>query len=154
MGNGKCKSHSGASFSKCGIQLTVIDRQPPISLPTPPFDLSPLHQTHTVTPSFRGINGDFTHWREALAPKPPAHPTLSSSTTRAPGSLQNFVRGKGSYAPFLPGGLEAAAKVEEDEGEDEDEDEEVGWKTRAPGMKRGAKLDGGQIIPLKTKCRC
>ncbi|OWZ36171.1 antiviral helicase SKI2 [Cryptococcus neoformans var. grubii Br795] len=125
-----------------GHELGQWQVQPPISLPTPPFDLSPLHQTHTVTPSFRGINGDFTHWREALAPKPPAHPTLSSSTTRAPGSLQNFVRGKGSYAPFLPGGLEAAAKVEEDEGEDEDEDEEVGWKTRAPGMKRGAKLDG------------
>ncbi|KIR81186.1 antiviral helicase SKI2 [Cryptococcus gattii EJB2] len=127
-----------------GHELGYWQVQPPISLPTPHLTLSPLYQTHTVAPSFRGINGEFTHWREALAPKPPAHPTLSSSTTRAPGSLQNFVRGKGSYAPFLPGGLESAAKLEEyeDEDEDEDEDEEVGWKTRAPGMKRGAKLDG------------
>ncbi|WVF73142.1 hypothetical protein IAT40_007961 [Kwoniella sp. CBS 6097] len=123
-----------------GPELSRWQVQPPVDLPLPPLTLSPLYQTHTVTPAFRGIDGEFTHWREGLAPKPPAHPTLSSSTTRAPGSLQNFVRGKGSYAPFLPGGLEAAAKPEEEEAPEEEEEE--GWKTRAPGMRRGVQLEG------------
>ncbi|WVQ67181.1 uncharacterized protein L199_005376 [Kwoniella botswanensis] len=125
-----------------GDELWRWQVQPPVDLPIPPLTLRPLYQTHTVTPSYKGIDGTFTHWREGLAPKPPAHPTLSSSTTRAPGSLQNFVRGKGSYAPFLPGGLEAAAKPEEEENEQEEEEEDEGWKTRAPGMRRGIKLEG------------
>ncbi|WWC91541.1 uncharacterized protein L201_006487 [Kwoniella dendrophila CBS 6074] len=126
-----------------GDELWRWQVQPPVELPIPPLTLKPLHQTHTVTPSFKGIDGEFTHWREGLAPKPPAHPTLSSSTTRAPGNLQNFVRGKGNYVPFLPGGLETAAKPEEEEGEEENQDdEEDGWKTRAPGLRRGVKLEG------------
>ncbi|WVQ84888.1 hypothetical protein IAT38_007051 [Cryptococcus sp. DSM 104549] len=126
-----------------GSDLGRWQVQPSVDLPIPPLTLQPLPQTHNVTPSFRGIDGVFTHWRESLAPKPPAHPALSSSTTRAPGSLQNFVRGKGSYAPFLPGGLEEAAKVEVNEDEEaEDEEEEEGWKTRAPGFKRGVELEG------------
>ncbi|KAK8853069.1 hypothetical protein IAR55_003770 [Kwoniella newhampshirensis] len=129
------------SFDKSDLWRWQI--QPKVELPLPPLTLSPLHQTHTVTPAFRGIDGTFTHWREALAPKPPAHPNLSSSTTRAPGSLQNFVRGKGSYAPFTPGGLDTAAKAEDAEEEEEaEDDEEIGWKTRAPGLKRGVKLEG------------
>ncbi|KAK4685405.1 antiviral helicase SKI2, partial [Tremellales sp. Uapishka_1] len=114
--------------------------QAPISLPLPALTLRPLPQTHTVTPNFKGIDGTFTHWREALAPKTPAHPALSSSTTRAPGSVQNFVRGKGSYSPFLPGGLEP--EVQKEEPDEEEEEDETGWKTRAPGLRRGMKLDG------------
>lgn len=100
-----------------------------------------------MSPALKGIDGTFAHWREALAPKPPAHPALSSSTSRAPGSLQNFVRGKNSYAPFLPGGLEPTATKDEEEQEDEqeEEEEEEGWKTRAPGLRRGVKLDGGML---------
>jgi len=96
-------------------------------------------------PNTRGLESTFVGWREALAPKPPAHPALSSSTTRAPGSLQNFVRGKGNYAPFLPGGLEPEVALEKtDEDDEEEEEEEDGWKTRAPGMKRGVQLQGGE----------
>ncbi|WRT70395.1 uncharacterized protein IL334_007393 [Kwoniella shivajii] len=124
-----------------GDELWRWQVQPHVDLPIPPLTLEPLHQTHTVTPAFKGIDGEFTHWREGLAPKPPAHPTLSSSTTRAPGSSQNFVRGKGTYAPFQPGGLEEAAKPEETEDEHQEEEEE-GWKTKAPGMRRGLKLEG------------
>ncbi|WVO12427.1 hypothetical protein L204_100026 [Cryptococcus depauperatus] len=120
--------------------LALWQVQPPVELPIPHLALTPLYQTHSVVPSFKGLSQDFTGWREALAPKPPAHPALSSSTTRAPGPLQNFVRGKGSYAPFNPGGLDAAARVEESE--EETIDEEDGWKTRAPGMPRGLKLEG------------
>jgi antiviral helicase SKI2 len=108
----------------------------------PPLTIQPLSQTHTILPTTKGLSGTFVSWREALAPKPPAHPTLSSSTSRAPGSIQNFVRGKGSYAPFAPGGLETAAKPDEDD-EEEEVDDEGGWKSRAPGLKRGLKLDGG-----------
>lgn len=55
------------------------------------------------------------------------------------------MRGKGSYAPFLPGGLEAAAiKDEEGDEEEDEEEEEDGWKTRAPGLRRGVKLDGAE----------
>nr|XP_019010148.1 antiviral helicase SKI2 [Kwoniella pini CBS 10737]OCF48929.1 antiviral helicase SKI2 [Kwoniella pini CBS 10737] len=125
-----------------GEELWRWQVQPTVELPIPALTLKPLHQTHTVTPSYRGIDGTFTHWRESLAPKPPAHPALSSSTTRAPGSLQNFVRGKGSYSPFLPGGLEAAATPEENDEQEEPEEEEEGWKTRAPGLRRGIQLEG------------
>jgi antiviral helicase SKI2 len=122
--------------------------QAPIELPLPPLTLAPLLATHTILPTTRGIDGTFTRWREALAPRPPAHPTLSSSTSRAFGDIKNFVRGKGSYAPFTPGGLEAAATVatdgDDEEGEEEEEEEEEGWKTRAPGLKRGLKLEGGE----------
>jgi antiviral helicase SKI2 len=120
--------------------------QAPINLPLPRLILTPLPATHTILPTTRGIDRTFTHWREALAPRPPAHPTLSSSTTRAFGDVKNFVRGKGSYAPFKPGGLEAAATTatdQEDDESDEEDEEEGMWKTRAPGLKRGVKLDGG-----------
>lgn len=122
------------------------DRQTDIDLPIPPLTLAPLPATHTILPLSRGIDGEFSTWREALAPKPPAHPALSSSTTRAPGSSKNFVRGKGSYAPFTPGGLEEAASVpkEDEDAEEADEEEEEGWKTRAPGLKRGVQLSGGK----------
>lgn len=119
--------------------------QVPLStqVPIPPLTLQPLPQTHMVAPTFRGIDGTFTHWREALAPKPPLHPNLSSSMMREPGALKNFVRGKSTNAPFLPGGLEPAVTFEEAE-EEELEDEE-GWKTRAPGLKRGVKFEGGEF---------
>lgn len=115
--------------------------QSAVNLPVPPLTLSPFPATHQILPTHRGINGDFTHWRPALAPRPPAHPALSSATDRAFGDSKNFVRGKGSYAPFLPGGLEATAIVDEPEEEEEEED---GWKTRAPGLRRGVKLEGAE----------
>lgn len=120
------------------------NRQSPIDLPLPPFTFSPLPPTHQILPSTKGINGTFTRWRSALAPRPPAHPALSSSVNRAFGDSKNFVRGKGSYAPFLPGGLEPTAVEPEANGdeEEEEEEEEEGWKTRAPGLRRGVKLDG------------
>lgn len=167
--NGKCKSSINSSEHPClymkspswlcnllaFIQVNIdvysaefgllTDISPtPIALPPPPFTFAPLPATHTVAPSFRGLDHTFTGWREAFAPRQPAHPALSSSTTRAPGSLQNFVRGKGSYAPFLPGGLEPDTTLNKHEEEEIEEEEEDGWKTRAPGLKRGAKLSGGE----------
>lgn len=126
-----------------GKELTV--RQSPITLPLPPLRLTPLPATHTVLPLSRGIEGTFSKWREAIAPKPPAHPALSSSTTRAPGSSKNFVRGKGSYAPFLPGGLDEKEDLVPEQ-EEEEVEEEDGWKTRAPGLKRGVQLSGGMSL--------
>ncbi|BEJ13916.1 hypothetical protein CspHIS471_0310900 [Cutaneotrichosporon sp. HIS471] len=111
----------------------------PTQVPLPPLTLTPLPATHTVAPTFRGIDGTFTRWRDALAPKQTLHPNLSSSMQREPGALKNFVRGKSTNAPFLPGGLEPAVTFEEVE---EDLPEEEGWKTRAPGFKRGLQLDG------------
>ena len=81
--------------------------------------------------------------------------------------MKNFVRGKGNYAPFLPGGLEPelapGQRVEEngmEEEEEELEDEDEGWKTRAPGLRRGVKLSGGECLPKvmleyadRTGCR-
>ena len=69
-----------------------------------------------------------------------------------------FVRGKGNYVPFRPGGLDDTAFADgiEGEGEEETEEERVRreveeeeamgktWKTIAPGMRRGLKLDGGE----------
>ncbi|RXK39428.1 antiviral helicase SKI2 [Tremella mesenterica] len=124
--------------------------QPPIDLPLPRLTLTPSHQTHSILPTFKGLNSDFIQWRESLAPRPPAHPNLSSSSSRAPGKLENFVRGKGSYAPFLPGGLGGGdeyspKETPEEEGELEDEE---GWKTRAPGLKRGLKIEGAEEFLL------
>lgn len=110
----------------------------PVPLPSLPLDSRP--PTHIVAPSFRGIDGNFTRWRDALAPRPPAHPSLSSSMNREHAPAGNFVRGKSTNAPFLPGGLEPAITYEEAEEELEEED---GWKTRAPGFRRGVQLDGG-----------
>jgi antiviral helicase SKI2 len=63
---------------------------------------------------------------------------------REPGKASTFVRGKSTNAPFLPGGLEPAVSVEKLDAEDEDElEEEDGWKTRAPGLRRGVPLEGG-----------
>lgn len=61
--------------------------------------------------------------------------------------MKNFVRGKGNYAPFAPGGFEPEVeKADVDgDGKEVEEEEEEGWKTRAPGMRRGIKLDGGQL---------
>ncbi|KAL1412136.1 Antiviral helicase ski2 [Vanrija albida] len=120
----------------------------PTPLPAPKLKLEALPPTHTVTPTFRGIDGNFTHWREALAPKPPAHPSLSSSMQRSAAPLQNLVRGKSTNAPFLPGGLEPAVTYEEAEHEIEEavEEDEDGWKTRAPGLRRGVKLDGADAF--------
>lgn len=68
-----------------------------------------------------------------------------------------FVRGKGNYVPFKPGGLDDDAFKEGETGEEEteeerarrelEEEEAMGktWKTIAPGMKRGLKLDGGMF---------
>ncbi len=72
----------------------------------------------------------------------------------------SFVRGKGSYFPFTPGGLDPVAfddlesdrlvhTLEGDEynpdnvhDEEEEENETTTWKYLAPGMKRGLKLSG------------
>jgi antiviral helicase SKI2 len=118
----------------------------PVSLPA--LSLSPLPATHTLAPTFRGIDGNFTHWRDALAPRP-APPSLSSSMARDPASLSSFVRGKSTNAPFLPGGLEAPAEEELEELPEED-----GWKTRAPGMRRGVPLDGGgfEVVDIANPC--
>jgi antiviral helicase SKI2 len=70
----------------------------------------------------------------------------------------SFVRGKGSYVPFTPGGLDPVAfdDVDEDrlfntlEGhhqdgqplQDHEEEDGSSWKHIAPGMRRGLKLSG------------
>lgn len=43
----------------------------------------------------------------------------------------------------------------EGEGEQEEEEED-GWKTRAPGLKRGVQLSGGThpMIPSLRACNC
>ena len=134
---------SGGSTEKTWLTI----RQAPIELPIPPLPLSPFPATHQILPTHTGIDGTFSHWRPALAPRPPAHPALSSSASRAFGDSKNFVRGKGSYAPFMPGGLNAVAiqvAAENGDDEDEEEEEEDGWKTRAPGLRRGVQLDGAE----------
>lgn len=52
------------------------------------------------------------------------------------------MRGKSSNLPFLPGGLEPDSLALELAGEEEEEEEEVvGWRMRAPGLKRGLVFD-------------
>lgn len=65
----------------------------------------------------------------------------STAIDRAPGPSKNFVRGKSSYVPFWPGGLEALLP------EVEDEDgvvEPKGLRTVAPGLSRGLRLPGDE----------
>jgi antiviral helicase SKI2 len=91
----------------------------------------------------------------------PGAAPAGSGVVMAKGGGMNvsFVRGKGSYVPFTPGGLDNIAfdAIESDrlvhtlEGvthmdqvQEEKEEEEAGttWKYLAPGMKRGLKLSG------------
>lgn len=124
-----------------------------MDIPIPKPELDTLPPTHTVIPLLRGLDGVFAGWKETYAPPPAPAPTASGSTERKPGGMMTFVRGKGSYVPFKPGGLDEDAFVDEG-GEETDEErarreteeeEAMGkaWKTVAPGMKRGLKLDGG-----------
>jgi hypothetical protein len=41
---------------------------------------------------------------------------------------------------------------EEVEEEEEEEEEEEGWKTRAPGLKKGLKLEGGECTARVLPC--
>ncbi|KAJ9111455.1 hypothetical protein QFC19_001224 [Naganishia cerealis] len=132
-----------------------------VDVPLPQPELNTLPPTHTVIPLLRGLDGNFSGWKEIYAPPPAPPPTASASTERAPGGMMTFVRGKGNYVPFRPGGLDDDAFLGADSGgteEDgdteeneesrmrrEQEEEEVmgkTWKTIAPGFKRGLKLDG------------
>lgn len=136
-----------------------------MEVPLPKPELETLPPTHTVIPLLRGLDGNFSGWKEIYAPPPAPPPTASASTDRAPGSMMTFVRGKGNYVPFRPGGLDDDAFLGaadggagfdgDDDGEEseesrlrreQEEEEAMGktWKTIAPGFKRGLKLDGGR----------
>ncbi|KAJ9095673.1 hypothetical protein QFC21_005545 [Naganishia friedmannii] len=134
----------------------------PVEVPLPKPELETLPPTHTVIPLLRGLDGTFSGWKEIYAPPPAPPPTASASTERAPGSMMTFVRGKGNYVPFRPGGLDddaflgsgdAVGEIDGGAGEEseesrlrreQEEEEAMGktWKTIAPGFKRGLKLDG------------
>ncbi|KAI5454433.1 Antiviral helicase ski2 [Naganishia albida] len=126
----------------------------PVDIPIPKPELETLPATHTVIPLLRGLDGIFSGWKEIYAPPPAPAPTASGSTERKPGGMMTFVRGKGNYVPFRPGGLDEDAFKEGEVGEEESEEDRVRreleeeeamgktWKTIAPGMKRGLKLDG------------
>jgi antiviral helicase SKI2 len=132
-----------------------------VDIPIPKPELETLPPTHTVIPLLRGLDGTFSGWKEIYAPPPAPPPTASASTDRAPGGMMTFVRGKGNYVPFKPGGLDDDAFKDGETGEEETEEERVRreleeeeamgktWKTIAPGMKRGLKLDGGMSEPTR-----
>jgi antiviral helicase SKI2 len=130
----------------------------PVEIPVPKPELETLPPTHTVIPLLRGLDGTFAGWKEIYAPPPAPAPTASGSTDRKPGGMMTFVRGKGNYGPFRPGGLDDrafAGDVVDGDGEETDEQRAVrekeeeeamgkAWKTIAPGMRRGLNLDGGE----------
>lgn len=96
----------------------------------------------------------FTHWRASLTLKqvkaapPPATSIQSLSTTRTPTAQTSFVRGKSSNLPFLPGGLEPSTLALDEDEQSDTEDDLGGWRTRAPGLRRGLRfpdaVDGGK----------
>lgn len=145
----------------------------PITIAPPSLTLSPLPPTHTVIPTTTGLDARFTGWKQVIAPPPPPPPSASSSLTRAPGAAPagassasvtggtgmnvSFVRGKGSYVPFTPGGLDPvdydAVDAERlmqtlDGGVDgvddalDAEDDGSTWKHVIPGLRRGLTLTG------------
>ena len=140
------------------VLIEFPERLNPVEIPVPKPELETLPPTHTVIPMLRGLDGTFAGWKEIYAPPPAPPPTASGSTERKPGGMMTFVRGKGNYVPFRPGGLDDAAfdRDSEREGEEETEEEKARreleeeeamgktWKTIAPGMRRGLKLDGGE----------
>lgn len=142
--------------------------------PSPPtVSLEVFPRTHHAVPVTRGLDGDFVRWKEVIAPAPAQPPAASASLQRQPGVQSGvaglssnpagsgtrsgnlgitFVRGRGSYMPFRPGGLddgpqrpspaqESQDDFEEDAGTVSDiEQVQSTWRTTPPGFQRGLDL--------------
>ncbi|KAH9920208.1 antiviral helicase [Epithele typhae] len=85
-----------------------------------------------------GLQGRVTDYTEVANPRV-ATGLTSTALDRAPAPSRSFVRGKSSYIPFLPGGLDVLRKPVEEldfvEGSSQ-------LRTRAPGLSRGLRLPG------------
>ena len=84
----------------------------------------------------QGLSGTITGYSETVENVGKLRPETSSSFKRAPASKHAFVRGKGSYFPFLPGGVDVD-KSRDPAGLDSNIDLDVdnkGLFTRAPGL--------------------
>ncbi|RUP46090.1 hypothetical protein BC936DRAFT_147369 [Jimgerdemannia flammicorona] len=115
-------------------------------------DLSNLYYTELSRPRTtldiirRGARGEVAGYREVTVPDASLTAKNSTSLRRDPGSMADFVRGKGNFFPFAPGGLEsevmvAAADEVADMLAKEAEaglfDQNEGLLTVAPGFERG-----------------
>ncbi|KAI6136281.1 ATP-dependent RNA helicase [Pisolithus sp. B1] len=86
-----------------------------------------------------GLDGHVTGYVEVPNPRV-ATALTSSSMDRAPAPPATFVRGKSSYVPFKPGGLDdvfLSSKIEHLN--------EKGLRTVAPGLSRGLRLPGDEV---------
>ncbi|KZO92822.1 antiviral helicase [Calocera viscosa TUFC12733] len=109
----------------------------------------------TVTPSpapsrlefvRSGLEGRVTGYREIPISKEHATALTSTSMLRAPAPTTNFVRGKSSYVPFLPGGLDdILGDGVELQTVDVEEAAHAGLLTIPPGFSRGLRLPGEEI---------
>ncbi|KAI6153957.1 ATP-dependent RNA helicase [Pisolithus tinctorius] len=86
-----------------------------------------------------GLDGHVTGYVEAPNPRV-ATALTSSSMNRAPAPPANFVRGKSSYIPFQPGGLDDVLLSSKT-----GQPNERGLRTVAPGLSRGLRLPGDEV---------
>ncbi|EJU00146.1 antiviral helicase [Dacryopinax primogenitus] len=151
--------------SKVKLHQALEDRllQPKAKLPDHWLATYQLHWEHetsipsllTLAPSpapsrlefvRAGLEGRVTGYREIPISKQHATALTSTSLLRAPAPTTNFVRGKSSYVPFLPGGLDDilgdSANLQTVTA---DEASRVGLLTVPPGFTRGLRLPGEEI---------
>ncbi|KAI6031397.1 ATP-dependent RNA helicase [Pisolithus microcarpus] len=86
-----------------------------------------------------GLDGHVTGYVEVPNPRV-ATALTSSSMDRAPAPPAAFVRGKSSYVPFKPGGLDDVFLSSKTEHLNE-----RGLRTVAPGLSRGLRLPGDEV---------
>ncbi|RUS21214.1 antiviral helicase, partial [Endogone sp. FLAS-F59071] len=123
-------------------------------------DLSTLYHTESSRPRTtlefvrRGAEGEVVGYREVKIPDMSLTAKNSTSLRRDPGAIADFVRGKGNYFPFTPGGLESeimvvAAEDVANEAEAGLLDPNEGLLTVPPGFERGLIFDDkeDQIVP-------
>lgn len=141
--------------------------------PEPPaLLLDTLPRTHQAVPVTQGLDNCIIGWKEVIATAPALSASVSASLQRQPtiqtgisgsskqsvgsgprsGALgMTFVRGKGSYMPFRPGGLDEAPPASSADADDETQDEadsrlntqpsSSGWRTVARGLGRGLNFE-------------
>lgn len=153
------------------LRLNAVTPGPPI------LSLESFPRTHQTVPMTQGLDGCFVSWREVLAPAAAQSPSNSASLQRQPAvqsgvsgsSMQSvgpgtrsgslgitFVRGKGSYMPFRPGGLEDGPafqdlasgrnldnQAEADSGFSNSQESGSVWRAVAPSLGRGLHFPTG-----------
>lgn len=117
------------------------------------LQLDEVDVKRTIKFKRKGLQGTIIGYEEKVVNVSSLLPENSSSLRRAPAPKDTFVRGKGSFFPFTPGGLATIGKSSESaaalDTTLELETTEDGYHTRAPGLPKVniSKATGDRLFP-------